>query len=45
MTEEQIGERLRRYRRAANKTLNQVASEAGLTASFLSQAERNLTGV
>lgn len=45
MTEEQIGERLRRYRRAANKTLNQVATEAGLTASFLSQAERNLTGV
>lgn len=45
MTEDRIGERLRRYRRAANKTLNQVASESGLTASFLSQAERNLTGV
>ncbi|WP_134614441.1 transcriptional regulator PsdR, partial [Pseudomonas aeruginosa] len=38
-------ERLRRYRRAAKKTLHQVASESGLTASFLSQAERNLTGV
>ncbi|MGK9067318.1 cupin domain-containing protein [Stutzerimonas chloritidismutans] len=45
MTDNRIGERLRRYRRAANKTLNQVAKEAGLTASFLSQAERNLTGV
>lgn len=45
MTAEQIGERLRRYRRASNKTLNQVAAESGLTASFLSQAERNLTGV
>ncbi|GGK08256.1 helix-turn-helix domain-containing protein [Pseudomonas matsuisoli] len=45
MTVEQIGERLRRYRRAAGKTLNQVAAEAGLTASFLSQAERNLCGV
>src|SRR5262245_44793874 len=45
MTVDRIGERLRRYRRAANKTLNQVAAESGLTASFLSQAERNLTGV
>ena len=45
MTADRIGERLRRYRRAAGKTLNQVAAEAGLTASFLSQAERNLTGV
>lgn len=45
MTVEHIGERLRRYRRAAGKTLNQVAAEAGLTASFLSQAERNLCGV
>ncbi|MES2820710.1 MAG: cupin domain-containing protein [Pseudomonadota bacterium] len=45
MTADRIGERLRRYRRAANKTLNQVAGESGLTASFLSQAERNLTGV
>ncbi|WP_192980012.1 cupin domain-containing protein [Pseudomonas sp. EggHat1] len=45
MTADRIGERLRRYRRAAGKTLNQVAADAGLTASFLSQAERNLTGV
>jgi len=45
MTVDRIGERLRRHRRAANKTLNQVAKESGLTASFLSQAERNLTGV
>ncbi len=45
MTVDRIGERLRRYRRAAKKTLHQVASESGLTASFLSQAERNLTGV
>ena len=45
MTADRIGERLRRYRRAAKKTLNEVASESGLTASFLSQAERNLTGI
>lgn len=45
MTVDRIGERLRRYRRAAKKTLDQVARESGLTASFLSQAERNLTGV
>ncbi|TBU89509.1 helix-turn-helix domain-containing protein [Phytopseudomonas dryadis] len=45
MTADRIGERLRRYRRAAGKTLNEVAADAGLTASFLSQAERNLTGV
>ena len=44
MTVDRIGERLRRYRRAAKKTLHQVA-RPGLTASFLSQAERNLTGV
>ncbi|ROM31586.1 DNA-binding protein, partial [Pseudomonas protegens] len=31
--------------RAAKKTLRQIASESGLIASFLSQAERNLTGV
>jgi transcriptional regulator with XRE-family HTH domain len=45
MTADRIGERLRRYRRAAKKTLNEVASASGLTASFLSQAERNLTGI
>lgn len=42
---ERIGERLRRYRREARKTLLEVASEAGLSVGFLSQAERNLSGV
>ncbi|HSX62946.1 MAG TPA: XRE family transcriptional regulator [Tahibacter sp.] len=42
---EQLGERLRRYRREAHKTLLDVASEAGLSVGFLSQAERNLSGV
>ncbi len=45
MTHERIGERLRRYRRQSGKTLQQVAEEAGLSVGFLSQAERNLTGV
>lgn len=45
MPADRIGERLRRLRREAKKTLEQVAAESGLTASFLSQAERNLTGV
>lgn len=45
MTVNHIGERLRHYRHAARKTLSQVAQETGLTASFLSQAERNLTGI
>ncbi|TDR45751.1 XRE family transcriptional regulator [Tahibacter aquaticus] len=45
MSTDRIGERLRRYRRAARKTLLDVASEAGLSAGFLSQAERNLSGV
>jgi len=45
MPDESIGERLRRLRRAAKKTLAQVAGESGLTAGFLSQVERNLTGV
>jgi transcriptional regulator with XRE-family HTH domain len=42
---ERIGERLRHYRREARKTLLDVASEAGLSVGFLSQAERNLSGV
>jgi len=42
---DRIGERLRRYRREARKTLLEVASEAGLSVGFLSQAERNLSGV
>lgn len=45
MSMERIGERLRRYRREARKTLLDVASEAGLSVGFLSQAERNLSGV
>lgn len=45
MSTDRIGERLRRYRRAARKTLLEVATEAGLSAGFLSQAERNLSGV
>lgn len=42
---ERIGEKLRRHRRAAGKTLAEVASAAGVSTGFLSQAERNLTGV
>jgi transcriptional regulator with XRE-family HTH domain len=45
MTVERIGERLRRHRRAAGRTLAEVASAAGVSTGFLSQAERNLTGV
>ncbi|SME93030.1 helix-turn-helix domain-containing protein [Pseudogulbenkiania subflava] len=45
MTNQLLGQRLRRYRREANKTLLEVASAAGVSVGFLSQAERNLTGV
>ena len=45
MSEETLGQRLRRYRRASGKTLVQVAKEAGLSAGFLSQAERDITGL
>ncbi|MBN9526911.1 MAG: helix-turn-helix transcriptional regulator [Alphaproteobacteria bacterium] len=45
MTVERIGERLRRHRRAAGRTLAEVAAAAGVSTGFLSQAERNLTGV
>jgi transcriptional regulator with XRE-family HTH domain len=45
MPTESLGERLRRLRRAAKKTLQQVAEESGLSVGFLSQVERNLTGV
>ncbi len=45
MTIERIGERLRRHRLAAGKTLAEVAAAAGVSTGFLSQAERNLTGV
>lgn len=44
-TLQHIGQRLRHYRRAAGKTLLEVAMEAGLSVGFLSQAERNLTGI
>lgn len=43
--EDTLGQRLRRHRRASGKTLVQVAKEAGLTAGFLSQAERDITGL
>lgn len=42
---ERIGEKLRRHRLDAGKTLAEVAAAAGVSAGFLSQAERNLTGV
>ncbi|UXI68123.1 helix-turn-helix domain-containing protein [Tahibacter amnicola] len=45
MSHPHIGERLRRYRREAKKTLLDVASAAGVSVGFLSQAERNLTGI
>jgi transcriptional regulator with XRE-family HTH domain len=45
MADKHVGERIRALRRARNMTLQQVAAETGLTASFLSQMERNLTGV
>lgn len=40
-----IGQRIRRYRRELKKTLLEVATEAHLSVGFLSQVERNLTGV
>lgn len=40
-----LGQRLRAARRAAKKTLQDVAAQAGVSAGFLSQAERDLTGV
>jgi transcriptional regulator with XRE-family HTH domain len=45
MSTETLGERIRRLRRASGKTLQQVAGESGLTAGFLSQVERGLSGV
>jgi len=45
MTVERIGEKLRRHRLSAGKTLAEVAGAAGVSTGFLSQAERNLTGV
>ncbi|WP_175730593.1 helix-turn-helix domain-containing protein [Burkholderia ambifaria] len=40
-----IGQRIRRLRREAKKTLLEVATEANLSIGFLSQVERNLTGI
>ncbi|WP_316376366.1 helix-turn-helix domain-containing protein [Burkholderia anthina] len=40
-----IGQRIRRLRREAKKTLLEVASEAKLSVGFLSQVERHLTGI
>ena len=45
MTYKHVGERIRTLRRDKGMTLQQVAEAAGLTAGFLSQMERNLTGV
>ena len=45
MADKHVGERIRILRRARGLTLQQVAAETGLTASFLSQMERNLSGV
>ncbi|WP_175923623.1 helix-turn-helix domain-containing protein [Burkholderia latens] len=40
-----IGQRIRRLRRDAKKTLLEVATEANLSVGFLSQVERHLTGI
>ncbi|WP_323122748.1 helix-turn-helix domain-containing protein [Burkholderia alba] len=40
-----IGGRIRRLRRESKKTLLQVATDASLSVGFLSQVERNLTGI
>ncbi len=40
-----IGQRIRRLRREAKKTLLEVATEASLSVGFLSQVERHLTGI
>ncbi|AOJ32795.1 helix-turn-helix domain-containing protein [Burkholderia metallica] len=40
-----IGQRIRRLRREAKKTLLEVATEAKLSVGFLSQVERHLTGI
>ena len=45
MTEETLGQKLRRLRRKRGKTLVDVASASGFSAGFLSQAERDMTGL
>ena len=41
----QIGQRIRRLRRESKLTLLEVATAANLSVGFLSQVERNLTGI
>jgi quercetin dioxygenase-like cupin family protein len=45
MDMQHIGERIRRQRRILKKTLLEVATESNLSVGFLSQVERNLTGI
>lgn len=45
MADKHVGERIRVLRRSRKLTLEQLAEATGLTASFLSQMERNLSGV
>lgn len=45
VTYKHVGDRIRMLRRGKGLTLQQVAKSSGLTAGFLSQMERNLTGV
>ncbi|KVW41744.1 helix-turn-helix domain-containing protein [Burkholderia ubonensis] len=40
-----IGQRIRRLRRESKKTLLEIATDAKLSVGFLSQVERNLTGI
>jgi transcriptional regulator with XRE-family HTH domain len=42
-TELQLGPRIRSLRRARNETLRELAEKAGVTESFLSQVEREVT--
>ncbi|MEV0699604.1 cupin domain-containing protein [Saccharopolyspora sp. NPDC050389] len=42
LPEPSVGDRLRKRRRALQKTLEQVAHEAGITAGYLSQLERGI---
>jgi transcriptional regulator with XRE-family HTH domain len=44
-TDRRVGGRIRALRRAQGMTLKQVADQSGLSVGFLSQIERNLTGI
>jgi transcriptional regulator with XRE-family HTH domain len=44
-TDKRVGERIRATRRSQGLTLQQVAAQSGLSVGFLSQIERNLTGI